>query len=60
MINSSENLAMKSGGKLIVLERRQPIVPTDTIFFNLTGVSARAYHFEFIASGLGLVGWQVL
>jgi len=52
MTNSSENLSIKSGEKYLVIERRQPIVQSDTIFYNLTGVGARPYQFEFIANGL--------
>ena len=60
MANTSENLSIKSGGKNIVIERRQPIVESDTVFYNLSGVRVQPYRFEFIANSLeenGLEGF---
>ena len=51
-INSSENLSVKTAGKLLVVERRHTITSQDTIFLNLTGVSVRKYRFEFMADQL--------
>ncbi len=50
--NSSENLSIKTPGKLLVVERRHTITDKDTIFLNLTGVSVRKYRFEFLADEL--------
>ncbi len=50
--NTSENLSVKTSGKLLVIERRHTITEKDTIFLNLTGVSARQYRFEFLADQL--------
>ncbi len=50
--NSSENLSIKTSGKLLVVERRHTITGKDTIFLNLTGVSARKYRFEFLSDEL--------
>src|ERR1019366_9085533 len=44
---------VKSGGKDLVVERRQPIAQSDTVFYDLTGVRVQSYRFEFIANGLG-------
>ena len=52
MTNTSENLSIKSGGKDLVVERRQPVVQSDTVFYDLTGVRVQPYRFEFIANGL--------
>jgi hypothetical protein len=48
-VNTSENLSVKTAGKLLVVERRQPITDKDTIFLNLTGVKVQKYRFEFTA-----------
>jgi hypothetical protein len=50
--NTSENLSVKTAGKLLVVERRHTITDKDTIFLNLTGVSALKYRFEFLADQL--------
>ncbi|KAA9034156.1 T9SS type A sorting domain-containing protein, partial [Ginsengibacter hankyongi] len=50
--NTSENLSVKTAGKLLVVERRHTITDNDTVFLNLTGVSARKYRFEFMADQL--------
>ena len=50
--NTSENLSVKTSGKLLVIERRHTITDKDTVFLNLTGVSARKYRFEFLADEL--------
>ena len=59
MGNTAENLAIKTAGKLLAIERRHTITQQDTIFLNLTGVKVQAYRFEFIASNLnpGLKGF---
>ena len=59
MANTGENLAIKTAGKLLVIERRQTITQQDTIFLNLTGVKVQAYQFQFIADNLnpGLEGF---
>src|SRR4029078_3413955 len=59
MGNTSENLAIKTAGRLLAIERRHSIVQQDTIFLNLSGVRAQAYRFEFLAANLnpGLEGF---
>ena len=52
MLNFSENLSIKSGGEYLVIERRQPVIPSDTIFYYLTGVRHRETVFTFITSGM--------
>lgn len=58
LVNSAENLGIKSGGKELAIERRHGIVESDTVFYNLTGVIAQNYQLEFIASGLTAYGLQ--
>ncbi|MDP4285209.1 MAG: T9SS type A sorting domain-containing protein [Bacteroidota bacterium] len=58
MYNSSENLSVKSGGKYLVLERRQMLGKSDTVFFNLTGVKAQSYRLVFTAQNLSARGLQ--
>lgn len=61
-MNSSENLSVKIGGKLLVIERKHTITRQDTLFMNLTGVSVRKYRFEFTAGQLyqpGLTAYLV-
>ncbi|MEO7314637.1 MAG: T9SS type A sorting domain-containing protein, partial [Ginsengibacter sp.] len=52
MTNTSENLAIKSGGKDLVVERRTSILETDTIFYKLTTVKVQKYRYEYIANDL--------
>ncbi|MEP6948534.1 MAG: immunoglobulin domain-containing protein [Ginsengibacter sp.] len=47
--NVSENLSIKNGNTLLVVERRFSIVQNDTIFLNLTGEKVQKYRFEFSA-----------
>ncbi|MGN6267216.1 MAG: hypothetical protein ACTHM5_16165 [Ginsengibacter sp.] len=56
LINSSENFEIISGGKILGIERRSPIVNADTIFYNLTGLVAQHYRMEFTATGLSAYG----
>ncbi len=58
--NFSENLSVKTGNNLLVIERRQTISKKDTVFLNLTNMKARPYRFEFSAHQLdqpGLTGF---
>jgi hypothetical protein len=50
--NTGENLSIKSGGKLLVIERKRPITQNDTIFLSLTGVRVQQYQFHFDAENL--------
>ena len=50
--NTGENLSIKSGGKLLVIERKRTIKQNDTIFLNLTGVRVQQYRFTFNAENL--------
>ena len=50
--NTGENLSIKTGGKLLAIERRSSINMTDTIFLNLTGEKVQNYRLEFNAQDL--------
>ena len=50
--NTGENLGIRSNGKTLSVERRKPIVKTDTIFYQLGQLKIQQYQFEFIASDL--------
>ena len=52
LTNSAENLAIKTAGALLAVTSRHTITAQDTIFFNLTGTSTRAYRFHFDAENL--------
>lgn len=54
--NFSENLSVKTGNKLLAIERRHTVTHQDTIFLNLSGVTAQQYRFEFIADKLDQPG----
>ena len=56
--NSTENLSIKTGGKDLVIERRNRITSEDTIYYNLTGIVNQNYRFEFDATGLLEAGVQ--
>jgi hypothetical protein len=56
--NSTENLAIRSGGKDLVIERRQTISQADTIFFRFTNENIQHYRFELIAQNLSSNGAQ--
>ena len=51
-MNSAENLAIKTAGKLLVVESRHTITEQDTIFLNLTGERNQPYRFHFDAENL--------
>ncbi|MEO5648922.1 MAG: T9SS type A sorting domain-containing protein [Ginsengibacter sp.] len=58
--NTSENLSIKSGGKILAIERRETITEADTVVFNLTTVKVQSYRYEFVTKNLsapGLEGW---
>ncbi len=50
--NTNENLSIRSGAAVLVIERRHSIDQQDTVQFNLGGVRVQAYRFEFIADKL--------
>ncbi|MEO7046369.1 MAG: hypothetical protein ABI091_13750, partial [Ferruginibacter sp.] len=60
LANPAENLSIKTANKLLVIERRAPYMTQDTVFYNMTGMRAQNYQFQFDAQGLstfGTEGW---
>ena len=50
--NTSENFAISSNGKVLVIERRKPVAQNDTIFYSLKNVRVQKYRFEVTVEGL--------
>jgi hypothetical protein len=50
--NPGENIALERGGELLAIEKRQPIVVTDTIFFTIYNMRQQTYQFQFAAQYL--------
>ena len=60
MYNSGENISMMRGNYNLIIERRETIVLSDTIFFRMWGMQKKSYRMEFIARELnhpGLIGY---
>lgn len=60
MQNTSENLSIRSDNKNLVIERRLPVVSSDTLFYEIRNVRVQPYRLEFITNGLpdfGIEGW---
>lgn len=58
MSNFSENMGMIRGATVLVIERRQTIISTDTIFYKMWQMQQRTYQLEFITSNLDHPGMQ--
>ena len=56
--NGAENLSIRTGGRNLIVERRNIPGEQDTIFYNLSGVKAQNYRFEFTAASLSGNGLQ--
>jgi len=46
--NFAENFAIKRDGQLMAIEKRQPIVSSDTTFFNMTHMRKLTYRLDFV------------
>ena len=53
IINTADNLAVKLGNKNLIVERRNTLTPTDTIFLALNNTRVASYRFEIDPSVLG-------
>ncbi len=51
--NGGENFGVRNSGKILIIEGRQPIVSTDTIFYNTTNLQVKNYRFSFEPMNLG-------
>jgi len=56
MINPGINVCLLRNNINLVVERRQPIVSTDTIYFNMWGLQRKAYQMRFIGVNLNHPG----
>lgn len=56
MKNTEEDFGLSSGGKIIAIERRQPIRKNDTLFFAFTQPKARTYQLQLIPVQLAMPG----
>ncbi|MEO6452501.1 MAG: hypothetical protein ABIN97_00405 [Ginsengibacter sp.] len=50
--NFSESLSSQRDGKLYVVERRQPLNSSDTIFLNMLQMKVKSYQFEVVADNI--------
>ena len=55
-INSAENLSIKKGNSLLVIEVRHSFETSDTILLNLTNTKVQRYRFELNTAGWALTG----
>jgi SprB repeat len=55
-VNTSENLAIKTGRELLSIESKHTLTANDTTFLNLTTVKIQNYRFEIDASELSSKG----
>ena len=52
IMNSANNLAIKTSGINLVVERRAPLTEQDTIQYNMSSMARQSYRLEFKAQGL--------
>lgn len=60
--NTGENFGLMREGAFLAVERRKPVVLTDTIFYNMGQLRAQTYQLEFNPSmldGEGLTAWLI-
>ena len=55
-MNSANNLAIKTSGVNLVVERRAPLTEQDTIQYNMSSMAKQNYRLEFKAQGLSSEG----
>jgi hypothetical protein len=58
VFGSLENLSIKSGGKDLVIERKQMMNAEDTIFYGVTGLKAQSYQLTLTAENIPASGLQ--
>ena len=59
MNNFGDNFGLSRDGKTLIVEARQPVTNTDTVFFNMKKIKQQTYRLEFIATNFdaNLVGF---
>ncbi len=56
IVNSGENFAIKSSGKLLAIEAKSPLISNDTIYYNLTNLAKTAYQLVFAPENMESAG----
>jgi hypothetical protein len=54
--NAAENMSLKRNGQTIAIEKRQPIVATDTIFLSIANMKQQTYQFVLAADQINQAG----
>jgi len=54
--NGSENISSLRDNQMLAIERRKPVINTDTIYLKMTGIRAQNYQWSLIASNLDSIG----
>lgn len=54
--NILENFGIVRDGKVLILERREPVTATDTVFFKLWNTTQRNYQLQFTSAGFNSTG----
>jgi hypothetical protein len=58
IVNSGENFAVKSSGKLLTIEARSPLSADDTIYYNISNLNKTNYRVVFAPENIEAVGLQ--
>lgn len=58
LINPGENIGMIRDNKTLIIESRQTISSSDTIFFKMWGMQKRSYQLQFVGTNLNHSGLQ--
>lgn len=56
LLNGNENLGIRTGGKILAVERRANLQNRDTIFYNMSQGRLAHYQFEFTPENIGKKG----
>ncbi|MEO7523813.1 MAG: T9SS type A sorting domain-containing protein, partial [Ferruginibacter sp.] len=58
LTNTGENFGIRNSDKVLAVEAREPVVNTDTIFYNLANLRRESYQFSFAPENMGSVTQQ--
>lgn len=58
LTNPAENIGMIRDNKTLIIESRQTISVTDTIFFKMWGMQKKSYQMQFVATNLNQPGLE--
>ena len=54
--NSGENFGLKRNGKVLAIEAREPVVATDTLYYNMSNLKQQAYQLRFAPVNMESMG----